>query len=212
MVWAANGPYTVRLECVCFKVLESPFSYLPCMLLLYAYPSLSLSVFRILFYIWNILNWATEMLTTIIYTVEMRTVIWLPTKLRTHVYVSFTNYILFRGEVFIGIQFCWDGADMFNYSMKSIWPLSVSILNFPKELRDKMNIGLHVVAMCSGVRRVCFVHVSVMYLSCIWWMSIPYCEINVLNTMLLYGIVSTSDPSGQRLCLTRIFSLFHQVF
>jgi hypothetical protein len=39
---------------------------------------------------------------------------------------------------------------MFNYSLKTIWPLSVSILNFPKDLRDKMNIGLHVVAMCSG--------------------------------------------------------------
>ena len=54
------------------------------------------------------------------------------------------------GEVFIGLNFCWDGADMFEFSGKSIWPLSVSILNFPKDLRDKLNIGLHVVAMCAG--------------------------------------------------------------
>ncbi len=62
---------------------------------------------------------------------------------------------------------------------------------------------------------ICIPHVFpmyFMYISCIWCMSIPYCEINVLNTIWLYGIVSTSDPSGQRLCLTRIFSLFHQVF
>ena len=63
-----------------------------------------------------------------------------------------------RGEVFIGIQFCWDGADMFNFSGKVIWPLSVSILNFPKDLRDKLNIGLHVVAMCSG--KIMFSYVS----------------------------------------------------
>ena len=56
----------------------------------------------------------------------------------------------FRNEVFIGLQFCWDGADMFEFSGKVIWPLAVSILNFPKDLRDKMNIGLHVVAMCTG--------------------------------------------------------------
>ena len=66
--------------------------------------------------------------------------------------ICFTNVILiiFRNEVFIGLQFCWDGADMFEFSGKVIWPLAVSILNFPKDLRDKMNIGLHVIAMCTG--------------------------------------------------------------
>ena len=61
------------------------------------------------------------------------------------------NSYLIRNEVFIGLQFCWDGADIFEFSGKSIWPLAVSILNFPKDLRDKMNIGLHVVAMCTGI-------------------------------------------------------------
>ncbi len=75
---------------------------------------------------------------------------------RPHAYLLILNIhclifkIVFRGEVFIGIQFCWDGADMFNHSGKVIWPLAVSILNFPKDLRDKLNIGLHVIAMCSG--------------------------------------------------------------
>ena len=59
--------------------------------------------------------------------------------------------LLNEGEVFIGINFCWDGADMFEFSGKQIWPLSISILNFPKDLRDKLNIGLHVIAMCSGL-------------------------------------------------------------
>ena len=54
------------------------------------------------------------------------------------------------GEVFIDLNFCWDGADMFEFSEKSILPLSITILNFPKDLRDKLNIGLHVIAMCSG--------------------------------------------------------------
>jgi hypothetical protein len=55
-----------------------------------------------------------------------------------------------NNEVLIGLQFCWDGADMFNKSGKVIWPLCISILNFPKDLRDKLNIGLHVIAMCTG--------------------------------------------------------------
>ena len=52
------------------------------------------------------------------------------------------------GEILIGLTFCWDGADMFNKSGKCIWPLSVSIINFPHELRIKLNIGMHVIAMC----------------------------------------------------------------
>jgi hypothetical protein len=59
--------------------------------------------------------------------------------------------LMHADEVFIGINFCWDGADMFEFSGKQIWPLSISILNFPKDLRDELNIGLHVIAMCSGL-------------------------------------------------------------
>ena len=73
--------------------------------------------------------------------------------------------LVLRGEAFIGIQFCWDGADMFEFSGKVIWPLAVSILNFPKDLRDKLNIGLHVVALCSGIY---LKHVFLMYLQCIF--------------------------------------------
>ena len=66
------------------------------------------------------------------------------------VWKEFLN-LMNEAEVFIGINFCWDGADMFEFSGKQIWPLSVSILNFPKDLRDKLNIGLHVIVMCAGL-------------------------------------------------------------
>lgn len=62
-----------------------------------------------------------------------------------------------ENQYFIGIQFCWDGADIFNFSGKSMWPLAVSILNFPKDIRDKINIGLHVLSLCKGnVLYTCF--------------------------------------------------------
>ena len=80
---------------------------------------------------------------------------------------------------------------MFNYSMKSIWPLSVSVLNFPKDLRDKMNIGLHVVAMCSGDVFVCCSHALSMSFVCYCLLIVFNCEINVLNMNLLNGIMST---------------------
>ena len=54
-------------------------------------------------------------------------------------------------EKFVGLTFCWDGADLHEFSGKCIWPLCISIVNFPKDLRDKLNIGLHVVSMCSGI-------------------------------------------------------------
>ena len=50
----------------------------------------------------------------------------------------------------IGLQFCWDGADTSDFANKPFWPLLVSILNFPKDLRDKLNIGLHLVGLCGG--------------------------------------------------------------
>ena len=81
--------------------------------------------------------------------------------------IIFNLLYFYSGEVFIGIQFCWDGADMFNFSGKTIWPLSVSVLNLPKDLRDKMNIGLHVVAMCSGNLTLCITHAYLMLYSCI---------------------------------------------
>jgi hypothetical protein len=86
-----------------------------------------------------------------------------------HVFVCCKIFILtknlFSNEVFIGLQFYWDGADMFEFSSKSIMPLAVSILNFPKDLRDKMNIGLHVVAMCTGICLFCmFSNVSCLLL------------------------------------------------
>jgi hypothetical protein len=58
-------------------------------------------------------------------------------------------------QFFIGLQFCWDGADIFNFSGKSMWPLAVSILNFPKDIRDKVNIGLHVLSLCKGTCFFC---------------------------------------------------------
>ena len=102
--------------------------------------------------------------------------------------LPFARLIVFcRGEVFIGIQFCWDGADMFNHSGKVIWPLSISILNFPKDLRDKLNIGLHVVAMCSGnllliIRYKCIIIVFLMYFQCISNVFTMYlCKTCIMN-------------------------------
>ena len=53
-----------------------------------------------------------------------------------------------KNERLIGLQYCWDGADAFNFSGKSFWPGCVSILNFPKDLRSKMHIGMHVISLC----------------------------------------------------------------
>ncbi len=53
-------------------------------------------------------------------------------------------------ENFIGLQWCWDGADAFNLSGESFWPGCYSILNFPIDIRSKLNIGLHVVTLCNG--------------------------------------------------------------
>jgi len=106
---------------------------------------------------------------------------------------------------------------MFEFSGKSIWPLAVSILNFPKDLRDKMNIGLHVVAMCSGMCYLCFSNVFPMFFLCfsyvfpmfflcfsdvfpMFFLCFPNvfivynCEIDVLKMNLLYEIMSTLEP------------------
>ena len=36
-----------------------------------------------------------------------------------------------KGEAFIELQWCWDGAAAFTFSGKSFWPGCFSILNFP---------------------------------------------------------------------------------
>ena len=55
-----------------------------------------------------------------------------------------------KNEYFLGLQYCWDGADAFNFSGKSFWPGCISILNFPKDIRSKMHIGMHVISLCEG--------------------------------------------------------------
>ena len=57
-----------------------------------------------------------------------------------------------RNEYFIGLQWCWDGAQCFNdaSSTQSFWPSTVCILNLPTDLRSKLHIGLRVVTLCSG--------------------------------------------------------------
>ena len=54
-------------------------------------------------------------------------------------------------ERLIGLQMCWDGVDRFSFSGKSMWPLAYSILNFPKDLRSKLFIGLFVASLCEGM-------------------------------------------------------------
>ena len=55
-----------------------------------------------------------------------------------------------KNEKLLALQYCWDGADAFNFSGKSFWPGCVSILNLPKDLRSKLHIGLFVVSLCDG--------------------------------------------------------------
>ena len=55
-----------------------------------------------------------------------------------------------NGEMLIGLQWCWDGADAFTFSGKSFWPGCFSILNFPKDLRGKLHVGMHVTTLCAG--------------------------------------------------------------
>ena len=56
-------------------------------------------------------------------------------------YKHFKSLVPRDGQL-IFLQVCWDGADMFNYSGKSMWPLCYSIMNFPPCLRDKPHIGM----------------------------------------------------------------------
>ena len=53
-------------------------------------------------------------------------------------------------EKLLGLQWCWDGADAFEFSGKSFWPSCLSILNLPLDLRSKAHIGMHVVSLCTG--------------------------------------------------------------
>ena len=50
----------------------------------------------------------------------------------------------------IYLQVCWDGADMFNFSGKSMWPICYCIMNLPPSLRDKMHVGMHVASFDNG--------------------------------------------------------------
>ena len=55
-----------------------------------------------------------------------------------------------NNERLIGLQWCWDGADAFEFSGKTFWPGCISILNFPLDLRSKMHVGMHVISLCDG--------------------------------------------------------------
>jgi hypothetical protein len=55
-------------------------------------------------------------------------------------------------EKLIGLELCWDGTNPFKESSvtKSIWPLFISILNFPSSLRGKLHTGMHLLALDDG--------------------------------------------------------------
>ena len=63
---------------------------------------------------------------------------------------KYFNSLMLPGEVLIAIQICWDGADLYNHSGKSIWPVTWSLLNFPPELRDKLHLGMHCASFDDG--------------------------------------------------------------
>ena len=55
-----------------------------------------------------------------------------------------------KHEKLLALQWCWDGADVFEFSGKVFWPSCLSILNLPLDLRSKPHIGMHVVSICDG--------------------------------------------------------------
>ena len=67
----------------------------------------------------------------------------------TSLYKKFVNKCPADGKL-IYLQVCWDGADMFNFSGKSMWPLCYCIMNLPPSFRDKMHIGMHVASFDNG--------------------------------------------------------------
>jgi hypothetical protein len=67
----------------------------------------------------------------------------------TETYKAFED-IVPEGGVLIYVQVCWDGADMFNFSGKSMWPLCYCIMNFPPASRDKVHVGMHVASFDDG--------------------------------------------------------------
>jgi len=55
------------------------------------------------------------------------------------------------GGVPIFIQLCWDGSEVTkSVKTESMWPLTYSIINLPPCLRNKLHIGLHVMALDYG--------------------------------------------------------------
>ena len=68
-----------------------------------------------------------------------------------------------KNERLLGLQYCWDGADAFNFSGKSFWPGCVSIINFPKDLRSKLHIGMHVVTLCEGLYVFTIIYYDLLY-------------------------------------------------
>ena len=67
----------------------------------------------------------------------------------TSLFQTFLNKCPSDGKL-IYLQVCWDGADMFNFSCKSMWPVCYCIMNFPPSLRDKMHVGMHVASFDDG--------------------------------------------------------------
>ena len=56
-----------------------------------------------------------------------------------------------QGGMPIHLQLCWDGAEMHHTVMAdSMWPVSYSIMNFSPCLRNKLHVGLHVMAFDNG--------------------------------------------------------------
>ena len=71
---------------------------------------------------------------------------------------KYFEMLMGEGEKFIGLRFCSDGFDMFNYTGKSACPSIVQILNLPPSLRKIINFGMH---MCSPIHHCAGVGVPV---------------------------------------------------
>jgi hypothetical protein len=53
-------------------------------------------------------------------------------------------------EKLIGLEMSWDGVNPFDNRKDSMWPVFLSILNFPSTLRSQIHCGLHMVAIDDG--------------------------------------------------------------
>jgi hypothetical protein len=106
--------------------------------------------------------------------------------------------MLKEGEKLIALHLSWDGADVFTQSGKSFWPVFVSIMNLPEQLRDKIFFGLHLLALDDG--SICVWETVVEEFNYLW-------RVGVVHNGIRYRVaiirVTLDGPGLQKLTCTQ---------